>query len=67
MKTISVIEETKNYVILKVPRSIIRRGEFDAEKVSEKAALDILRRGMNEYRTRKTKVLGSLRDLRSAI
>lgn len=64
METIAVIEETKNYVVLKVPRSMMRRMGLRMEKLSGEAALKILHQGMNEYRARKTKILGNLRDLR---
>lgn len=64
METIAVLEQTKNYVVLKVPRSMMRRVGLRTEKMSEEAALKILRQGMSEYRARKTKTLGSLRDLR---
>ncbi|MDP3769526.1 MAG: hypothetical protein U1A23_04320 [Candidatus Sungbacteria bacterium] len=64
METISVIEETKSYVVLKVPRSMMRRAGFTTEILSEAVALKILRQGMSEYRAGKTKTLGSLRDLR---
>ncbi|MDP3771953.1 MAG: hypothetical protein Q8Q94_01085 [bacterium] len=64
METIAVLEETKNYIVLKVPRSMMRRMDFGAEKLSERATLKILREGMSEYRAGKTKTLRSLRDLR---
>lgn len=64
MEIISVIEQTKNYVVLKVPRSMMRRVGLNMEKLSEGSALKILRQGMSEYRAKKTKILGSLRDLR---
>lgn len=64
METIAVLEETKKYVVLKVPRSMMRRVGLDIEKLSEVAALKILRQGMSEYKAKKTKTLGSLRDLR---
>ena len=59
-----MIEQTKNYVVLKVPRGIMRRAGFGIEELSEASALKILRQGMSEYRRGKTKILGSLRDLR---
>lgn len=64
METIAVIEETKKYVVLKIPRSMIRRAGLSMEKLSEGVALKILRQGMYEYRVGKTKTLRSLRDLR---
>lgn len=64
METIAVIEETKKYVVLKVPRSMMRRVGLNMSNLSEEAALKILRQGMNEYRVGKTKALESLRDLR---
>lgn len=64
MKTISIIEEKKNYVIVKIPRSMMQRAGFEQEKLPERAALNILRQGMSEYKARKTKPLKSLRELR---
>lgn len=64
METVSVIEQTKNYITLRIPRSIMRRAGVSIEKLSEKAALKILLQGMSEYRAGKTKTLRSLRDLR---
>ena len=59
-----MIEETKNYVVLKVPRSMIARADFGVKSMSEETAFKILLQGMNEYGARKTKTLRSLRDLR---
>lgn len=64
METIAVIEQTKNYVVLKVPQSMMRRAGFGMGKLSEEVALKILRQGMSEYRAGKTKTLESLRNLR---
>ena len=64
MQAIAVVKETKNYVVLKVPRSMMRRVGLGMKYLSEEAALKILRQGMREYGTAKTKTLKSLRDLR---
>ncbi len=73
MKNISILEKTKDYVIVKLPSKLFRVIEkqtrlfksFDIiEELSEAEALKILQTGMAEYRAGKTKVLNSLHSLR---
>mgnify|MGYP001582873435 CR=1 FL=1 len=61
---ISVLEAKKDYVVLKVPRRLIEKSEFEYSGFNENDALKILRAGMREYKQGKTKVLKSLRSLR---
>lgn len=64
MLQISIIKETKDYFLLKVPRPFMRQVNFDSMKLTETEALKILRGGMKEYRQKKTYPLQSLRSLR---
>ena len=64
MQTISILEKNKDYIVIKVPRKLMGRMNFAVEKLTESQALKILRIGMEEYKTKKTKKLASLYDLR---
>ncbi len=61
---ISVLETKKDYVVLKIPRRLIKKSDFEYPVFSEDDALKILRAGMREYKQGKTQVLKSLRSLR---
>lgn len=61
---ISVLETKKDYVVLKIPRRLIEKSEFEYSSFNESDALRILRAGMREYKQGKTKLLKSLRSLR---
>lgn len=61
---ISIVEETKEYVVLKVPRRLLERANFSSFGLTENQAFTILKAGMREYKQGKTKPLRSLRDLR---
>ncbi len=64
MNTISILEKTKDFVVLKIPRRFLRDIDLENPALTEPEALRILRSGMAEYRAGKTKILGSLRNLR---
>ena len=67
MNGVSILENRKEYVVLKVPRRLMRSISFSAEskkEITEAQALKILRAGMAEYAAGKTKALNSLRELR---
>lgn len=64
MHTISIVEKTKDYVMLKVPRHYIKWIGLTIPTLTEKRALRILKAGMREYAQGKTRPLKSLRDLR---
>ena len=63
---ISIIEKTKKYVVVKIPRKIWEKKglEKESNRLTENEALVILKRGMAEFKSRKTKTLNSLRDFR---
>jgi hypothetical protein len=63
MNSISILEKTKEYVVLKVPRRFMDQVRFSQSGLTEEEALGILQAGMAEYRERKTKTLISLRAL----
>ena len=58
------MEETKEYVVLKVPRRLLTGVGLSSFGLTEDQALKILKVGMREYEQGKTKPLRSLRDLR---
>ena len=60
---ISILETKKDYVVLKVPRRLIEKSNFQYSVFNEDDALKILRAGMREYKQGRTKVLKSLRSL----
>lgn len=62
--SILVIEKTKRYVVVKIPRGIWERTDLERSILSESEALKRLRRGVSEYKAHKTKKLISLRHLR---
>ena len=64
MRNLAVLEKTKEYLVIKVPRRLVRGIEFPEQQLTEAVAVKILRSGMREYRQGKTKALTSLRDLR---
>lgn len=64
MNTISVLEKTKDFVVLKIPRRLMENMNFQKAALTEAEALKILRLGMTEYKAGKAKPLGSLRELR---
>ncbi|MBI4119078.1 MAG: hypothetical protein HY452_02340 [Parcubacteria group bacterium] len=62
---ISILETKKDYVVLKVPRRLMEKSNFQYySTLNESDALRILRAGMREYKQGRTKVLKSLRSLR---
>jgi len=65
MLQVSIIGTTKDYVTIRIPRTLMRGFAHDEEVLSESQALKILRSGMREYRLGKTKKLTSLKDLRN--
>ena len=65
MSYISVLEKTKDYVVVKIPRRFLARLDRSADQLTESEALKILRSGMAEYRQGKTKTLLPLRKLRN--
>ena len=64
MNNISVLEKTKDYVVLKIPRRLLARLDSRRAEMTEDEALKILKSGVAEHRKGQTKVLASLRDLR---
>lgn len=64
MNTISVLEKTKTYVVVKIPRHFWARFSESKNTLTEDEALSIFKSGMAEYRKGKTKILTSLRILR---
>ncbi len=55
MDNVAILEQTKEYVVVKIPRVFLSGTEN---------RLHILEEGSEEYRKGKTKTLHSLRDLR---
>lgn len=64
MQDISVLEETKNYVVIKVSRRLMGGDSLLKKKFTEDDALKILREGLLEHKRGKTKILNSLAELR---
>ena len=62
--SILVLEKTKNYIVIKIPRYFMDRINFGASKLVEDKALKILKAGMQEYKQGKTKIFASLKELR---
>jgi len=62
---ISILEKTKDYVVLKIPRRLIGKIVLPKNQLSEADALRILKAGTAEYKHGKTRVLTSLRSLRN--
>lgn len=63
MNNIAILEKTKEYLVIKIPRRFFSEEVLDAS-LKEENALKILKAGMREYKEKKTKALNSLRDLR---
>ena len=61
----TIVKETKDYITIKIPRTLVRRAGFSSSFLTAAGALKILREGMKEYREGKTKKLTSLHSFRS--
>ena len=61
---ISIVEKTKDYVVIKIPRKIWADVSRQRATFPEEKALMILKAGMKEFRKGATKPLASLRSLR---
>jgi len=64
MNKISVLEQKRDYVVLRVPRGFIDRPEVKKRIFNKDDALKILKAGVREYKNKKTKKLTSLAELR---
>ena len=65
MNNISILEKTRDYVVIKIPRRFLTRFDNSRTQLTEDEAARILKSGMAEYRKGKTKTLVSLRELRN--
>jgi len=61
---ISVVEKTKDYIVVKIPRQLMDELHLRGPKFTAADALRVLRAGLLEYKAKKTKKLLSLRALR---
>lgn len=64
MNSVAILERTKEYIVVKIPRRMLEENTIDKKVLTEVEALSILRAGMREYREGKAKRLSSLRELR---
>ncbi len=65
LKSLSILESTKNYIIVKIPRTMLVKSQNRGEKeLTEKEALMICKEAEEAYHAGKTKILSSLKDLR---
>ncbi len=65
MNRIAIIEKTKKYVTVRIPRHLSDKLGLSSSTLTEAEAFAILSEGMREAKQGKTKVLHSLKDLRS--
>lgn len=63
MDNIAVLEKTKEYLVIKIPRRFFDEEALDVP-LTEERAFTILKAGVREHKEKKTKILNSLRDLR---
>ncbi|MDP3727012.1 MAG: hypothetical protein Q8R35_00015 [bacterium] len=63
MATITIIKETKDYVVLRVPKKLMVPG-IEEKRIAERKLLALSREAVKLYRRGKLPLLHSLRDLR---
>ena len=60
LKSISILESTNDYIILKIPRAMLS----ERKELTESEALMLCEKAEQEYYARKTKAFPLLKDLR---